>query len=224
MRTLGDLNVLIGADPALSALRTRVARVLSDDPGHDLAHCLRVALWTVRLAGPRVPPRDAVAAALCHDIVNVPKNSAKRATASTRSADAARRLLASHGFERARVELITAAIRDHSYSRGAVPESDLGRALQDADRLDALGAIGIMRTISTGVRMRARYFDPDDPWAASRPLDDRAFSIDHFFTKLLHLPRTMQTPGGRAEAQRRVRILRRFLDALSREIAVPLTR
>jgi len=171
-----------------------------------------------------VPARDAVAAALCHDIVNVPKNSAKRATASALSADAARRLLAKHGFDRARVDAIAAAIRDHSYSRGAVPESDLGRALQDADRLDALGAIGILRTISTGVRMRARTFDPGDPWAAARPLDDRAFSIDHFFTKLLHLPRTMRTPRGRAEAERRVRILRRFLEALSREIAVPLTR
>ena len=52
-------------------------------------------------------------------------------------------------------------------------------------------------------RIKARYFDEDDPWAKGRALDDRRYSIDHFFAKLLGLRHTMRTAAGRAEAERR---------------------
>jgi uncharacterized protein len=69
--------------------------------------------------------------------------------------------------------------------------------------------------------MKARYFDPADPWAERRPLDDRAFSVDHFFTKLLRLPETMCTEAGRREGQRRVAFLRAFLAQLGSELGAP---
>jgi len=75
--------------------------------------------------------------------------------------------------------------------------------------------------ISTGVRMGAEWFDDDDPWAERRPLDDRAFSVDHFFAKLLRLPGTMRTEAGKAEAERRVRLLESFLAALADELGAP---
>ena len=77
--------------------------------------------------------------------------------------------------------------------------------MQDADRLEALGVIGTFRCIATGVRFGAQFFDAADPWAVNRPLDDKRFSVDHFFTKLLKLPETFQAVEGRAEAERRVR-------------------
>jgi uncharacterized protein len=113
---------------------------------------------------------------------------------------------------------IAAAIRDHGFSRGAVPEGPLGDALQDADRLEALGAIGLLRCVSTGVRMGGAWFDPDDPWARGRTLDESRYSVDHFFTKLLGLPETMRTGAGRAEAVRRAGFLRAFLGALGDEL------
>jgi uncharacterized protein len=79
-----------------------------------------------------------------------------------------------------------------------------------------------MRTISTGARMSARYFHDADPFATARPLDDRAFSIDHFRAKLLGLAQTMLTPEGRAEAARRTALMLAFLDALASELGVPL--
>ena len=82
--------------------------------------------------------------------------------------------------------------------------------------------LGLFRTISTGTRMGARYFDPDDPWAERRPLDDKKNSIDHFFTKLFSLPATMQTPVGRAEAEKRVALLHAVLEQLSDELGRPL--
>ena len=219
MNDLGALRAFLASDPALSALLAEAkARDHGGDPAHDAAHALRVALWTVRLGGAEVDPREAVAAALLHDAANPPKNSPERALASARSAALAEARLPALGFGASSVARISAAIRDHSFSRGAAPEDALGRALQDADRLEALGAIGLLRCVSTGVRLGGRGFDPEDPWAERRPLDDGTYAVDHFFTKLLSLPATMRTAAGRAEAEKRAELLQEFLRALGTEL------
>jgi uncharacterized protein len=214
----------IASDATLRALLRTVETTLDADAAHDVAHCLRVADWTLRIAGENVPPRLSVAAALLHDIVNVPKNHADRGRASELSANAAREILRELGFGDADIELVAHAIRDHSFTRGAVPESALGKALQDADRLEALGVIGTFRCIATGVRFDAAFFDADDPWAEHRALDDKRFSVDHFFVKLFKLPATFQTETGRAEAMRRVEIMRAMLSALGDELGAPFPR
>lgn len=182
--SLAELLDRIAADPVLATLlaeaRARDAALATPDPSHDTAHLLRVALWTLRIGAEsgsgaggadQVNAREAVAAALLHDAVHVPKDSPDRARASELAADFARERLAALGFDGPAVARIAAAVRDHSFSRGAVPEDALGCALQDADRLEVLGAIGWLRCISTGVRMRADWFHADDPWAAARELD-----------------------------------------------------
>lgn len=226
----------IAADARLSALLDDVRPRFDDDPGHDLEHCLRVAGWTLRCGADDVVAdvvadvsadviadviaAEAIAAALLHDIVNVPKDDPRRSEASTLSAMEARSILPPHGFDPIAIERVAEAIQDHSYSRGAIPRSPLGRALQDADRLEALGVLGLFRCISTGARMGARYFHASDPFAADRPLDDRRFTVDHFYTKLLDLPDTMHTDVGREEARRRVAFLAHTLDELAHELGV----
>ena len=212
---------LIAGDAHLSRLLSLVRERLDDDPGHDLGHALRVTLWTLNLGGPAIDPREGVAAGLLHDLVNVPKNSPDRHRASEVCADEAARLLPDFGFDGAAVERICDAIRDHSFSRGAIPGEDLGRALQDADRLEALGSIGIMRCVATGARLGGAFFHPEDPWARDRPLDDLAWSVDHFFKKLLKLPNTMQTDAGRREAARRAQHMMEFLNQLGAELGEP---
>lgn len=222
MHDLAGLRRAIDADSELAALLTRVEAELSTDPAHDLDHALRVALWTVRLGGERIAFRSAIAAALLHDFVYVPKDSPERAKASELSAAAAREILPSYRFAPGAIEEIAAAICDHSYSRGGRPSSELGKALQDADRLEALGSLGIFRTIVTGVRMGSLFFHPNDPWAEARALDDRAHSLDHFFTKIFRLPRTMNTNAGREEAERRVGRMRVFVEGLADELGRPI--
>lgn len=226
--TIADLLARIDADPALARLlaeaRERDAALAVPDPSHDTAHLLRVALWTLRLGGAGIDAREAIAAALLHDAVHVSKDSPDRPRASEMAAAFSRERLAALGFAADATARIAAAVRDHSFSRGAVPEDALGRALQDADRLEALGAIGWLRCIATGVRMNAEWFHADDPWAASRELDDRRYSVDHLFTKLLGLPVTMRTAAGRAEAERRVAFLRAFAAQLGEELGAPPTR
>jgi uncharacterized protein len=221
-RDRAALLAFIAADPALVALRDEAAArdAATPDAAHDLEHALRVALWTLR-CGPELPARLAVATALLHDAVRVPKDHPDRPLAGERSAAYARDRLLALGFAADEAEAAAVAVRDHSFSRGAEPEGPLGRALQDADRLDALGAIGLARLFATGAAMGAAFFDPDDPWARWRALDDRARSVDHFFTKLLRLPGLMRTAEGRREAEARVRLMRDYIAALGRELGEP---
>jgi uncharacterized protein len=220
--TRAELLTMIERHAGLKGLFTLAEGVLDDDPGHNLDHALRVALWTMRIGGSAVAPSEAVAAGLLHDLVNLPKDSPDRHLASERSAEAATPHLRDAGFDEAAQARIQSAIRDHSFSRGAVPTEALGCALQDADRLEALGAIGAFRNISTGTLMGSQYFHAADPWARERDLDDKAYSLDHFFVKLLRLPATMRTEAGRVEATRRARVLIALIDALSEELGVPL--
>ncbi len=209
---------LITADPALTALLAEARRRAEGDGAHDVGHLLRVATWTLRLADASVSPKEAIAAALLHDLVNLPKSSPLRSEASAMSAAEAARLLAARDFDLPTIERVTEAIVDHSFSRGAVPRSALGRALQDADRLEALGAIGVLRTAATGATMGTDFFDSDDPWAEHRELDDGRHTVDHFFVKLLRLPDTMTTEAGRVEARRRAAFMAAFLRQLGDEI------
>lgn len=221
-RDRAELLAFIAGDPALAALRDEVAArdAAAPDAAHDLEHSLRVALWTLR-CGPELPARLAAATALLHDAVRVPKHHPARPRAGELSAGHAGERLRALGFAPAEAEAAAAAIRDHGFSRGVEPADPLGRALQDADRLDALGAVGLARLFATGAAMGAAFFDPDDPWARRRALDDRSRSVDHFFTKLMRLPGLMRTEVGRREAGARVRLLRDYLAALGRELEEP---
>jgi uncharacterized protein len=215
-----DVRRAIQKDDALRSVFADVSTSSAGDAAHDVGHALRVAEWTVRLAGEEVDPRLSIAAALLHDIVNVPKNHPDRARASEQSADVARAKLCELGFAPAAVQLVADAIRDHSFTRGATPSSALGKALQDADRLEALGVIGAFRCIATGTTFGAEFFDADDPWAERRELDDKRYSVDHFFVKLFKLPSTFQTDRGRAEAERRAGVMRAMLDQLGEELGL----
>ncbi len=221
MNGVDTLDAIIRSDAALSRLVERVTAEASTDPAHDVWHFRRVAASARALAETESDGRLAIAAGFLHDIVHVPKNSPLRSQASELSAARATTLLEECGFAPNEVAAVAEAIRDHSWSAGRVPASELGRILMDADRLEALGAIGIMRCVATGVAMGGRMFDPEDPFAEKRPLDDKRFSLDHFYVKLLHLPATFATARGRAEAETRAAFLRGFAEQVAAELGVP---
>ncbi|ACO47055.2 HD domain-containing protein [Deinococcus deserti] len=215
-----SLDKLLTLDPRLPGVWAWVQQHMTPDAAHDEGHLHRVALWTRRCA-PQEPVVLAVAAALTHDVVNLPKNHPQRAQASTLAAQAVQQVLPDLGFTPAQAHEVALAVRDHSFSRGAVPATPLGAALQDADRLDALGALGVMRVAAVGGHLGRAIFDAADPWCQQREPDDQAFTVDHFFTKLLRLSASFQTVPGRAEAQRRTAVMHAFLTQLGEEIGVP---
>lgn len=193
-----------------------------NDGSHDTAHLARV--WANARAIQAEEGGDAellAAAVLLHDCVHVEKSSPLRSRASRLAAERARGLLATLGWEAGRIAAAAHAIEAHSFSAGLAPETLEARILQDADRLEALGAIGIARLFYTAGRMGSLLYDPADPRAGHRPLDDRAFAIDHFRAKLLKLEGGFQTPTGRRLAQERTRLVAEFLVAFEAEIGLP---
>lgn len=217
-----ELARVVESDPSLNSVYQDLLKTIKPgDAAHDLAHLQRVALSTAKILSSLASEsrmREGIAAAFLHDLVNVPKNHPDRAKASELSAEAAKPILQKAGFAPEAVAEIQTAIRQHSFSRGESPSTLLAKALQDADRLEALGAIGIMRVFSTAPLMGSKYFHAEDPWARNRPLDDRQFAVDHFFTKLFRLPETMQTEAGKQEAKVRMRCMQEFLDSLGEEL------
>ncbi len=106
-----------------------------------------------------------------------------------------------------------------AYSAGLTLETPEACILQDADRMEALGAIGLSRVFYTAGQMNSALFDPEDPLAQHRPADDRLYALDHFRLKLLQLPGMMRTATGRQIAEAGAAYLQAFLDQIRNEIS-----
>ena len=79
------------------------------------------------------------------------------------------------------------AITAHSFSANIKPTSLAAKIVQDADRLDSLGAIGIARCLQVSTVLGVPLYNPDDTFCQQREPDDRNYTIDHFYSKLLKL-------------------------------------
>ncbi len=190
------------------------------DAAHDVAHVRRVVANARRLAAEEHAELAVVLpAAWLHDCVSVPKDSPQRAQASRLAAEQAVAWLCEWGCEDRWLADIAHAIEAHSFSAKIAPRTLEAKVVQDADRLDALGATGLARCLMLSGEMRRPLYAESDPFCETgRAPDDRRAAVDHFYTKLLTLEGTMQTPSGRTEAQRRTEYLRGFLAELKREI------
>ena len=190
------------------------------DGSHDLSHILRV--WHSAAAIARSEPACdvelLVAAAILHDCVAVEKNSPLRSQASRLAAERARGIIGDLGWSRSRIAALVHAIEAHSYSSGVEPDTLEAQVLQDADRLDAIGAIGIARCFYVAGRMGSALYDPEDFDAGRRPVDDRRYAIDHFKAKLFPVVDGFRTRAGRAIAAERAAVMRRFIDQFRSEV------
>ena len=189
------------------------------DSAHDRSHILRVVTITKQLALTEVAQLAIVIpAAWLHDCVIVAKDSPDRHLASQWAGEAAISFLARARYPSAHLPAIHHAIAAHSFAAGIAPQSLEAKVVQDADRLDALGAIGIARCFVTGAHLGLPLYHIQEPFPLTRPADDQLYSLDHFFVKLLRLAEGMQTAAGRVEAHRRTQFMKRYLAQLRREI------
>jgi uncharacterized protein len=214
------------SDPLLARLRAHLAaEAFPRDAAHDLGHILRVARLALDMAAEEgADPEVCVAAALLHDLVYRPKNHPESPLTARMAADLVPQWCRETPGLEARAEPVAEAVASHSWSGGQAPGSPEAAVVQDADRLEALGAIGIARVFATGASFGAGLWHPEDPWAGSRDLDDKAWSLDHFERKLLKLAAAMTTEAGRRRAGARQATLLAYLDALRAELAPPPTR
>lgn len=207
------------ADLWQSMVATARAACAGRNAGHDFSHVERVTRVAGELAARESCDRKVVlAAALLHELVNHPKNHERSSMSGHDCGEAAGILMDSLGIDAAVASRVTACIVSHGWSAGKAPPSAEAAVLQDADRLDALGAIGLARCVATGVEMGAALFHPKDPFARERELDDKAFSLDHLARKLFKLPDTFRTAAARKMALSRVAFLRSFVAQVAEEL------
>jgi len=208
----------------LEELQARCARFMASveaaDGAHEISHVERVAANVAHLTEKESANAwVTLPAAWLHDCVAVAKDSPWRAQGSKLAAQAAVDFLGEMDYPGELLPEVYHAIEAHSYS-AAIPTRTLeAKVVQDGDRLDSLGAIGIARCLLVGGHLNRPLSSPFDPFCDQREPDDSQFTLDHFYAKLLKLPATMQTSAGRAEAENRVQYMRDYLDRLRQEMS-----
>ncbi len=198
-----------------------------EDLAHGWEHVQRVYHLALSLAEQEKADRFIVGmAALLHDLgrtasQNVDGKETRHHT--DLSIELARELLDAQQVTADKQRAILHAIDAHSFSRNIEPLTLEAGIVRDADRLDALGATGILRWAVTGTMRRTaqtRNFHPEDPFAEWHTPDDKRYLLDHFYTKLLKLSATMTTASGRVLADQRTTFMREYLEQLRKEISI----
>lgn len=188
------------------------------DGSHDIAHLLRV--WKNANAIRAEEGGDPVilaASTILHDCAAIEKDSVLRAQASRLAAQKARTILRKLAWEEEEIAATAHAIEAHSFSAGIAAITLEAKILQDADRLDAIGTIGVARCFHVGGRLGRLLYDPLDPEARNRAFDDGRYTIDHFQTKLFKLADGFLTDTGAQLARLKQHRLQRFFEEFLEE-------
>jgi len=203
----------------LKKLEKEVKVKMGNDSAHDFEHIKRVYNNAKKLAIKEKANTNLVlSAVLLHDIVSYPKSDSRSKTSSVKSSQDAKKILKNYPFTNDEIKIITDAIKDHSFSRKKTPKTLVGKILQDADRLDAIGAVGIARVFAVGGAEHRPFYNTEDPFCSKREPNDQKWTLDHFFRKLLLLEDLMSTKSAKIEAKRRTKILTNYLSELKKEI------
>ncbi len=213
-----------------SIFESKISEIATtDDPAHDLLHFKRVVKTARRLCEIEGGKIEVVLpAAWLHDFVIIPKNDPRREIASRLSAEAAIIYLHSVGYadesgvpiqlQNVLYQNIAHAIEAHSFSANITAKSLEAKIVQDADRLDGIGAIGVARCFATAGIMKSSFYSDEDPFCATREPNDKVFTVDHFYRKLFKTAASLQTSAGREEGLKRVERMKQYLSDLAAEI------
>lgn len=205
---------------SLRLLCNEVEKIMAkNDPSHDFEHVKRVYRNAEHICKTeKVDKKLVLTAALLHDIISFPKSDKRSKTASTKSVIKATKILQKFHYTNNEMKIISDAIESHSFSKNTIPKTLEGKVVQDADRLDALGAIGIARTFAVGGTENRSFYNKHDPFCLARKPNDKEWTVDHFYKKLLLLESKMNTKSAKIEAKRRTKIIKKFLSDLKKEI------
>lgn len=199
--------------------QAHVQEIETVDAGHDINHIKRVVKSAKQFCQAEQANMWVVLpAAWLHDCIQVSKDSPLRSKASKLAADEALKILSECEYPQQFLAEIHHAIMAHSFSANISCESLEAQVVQDADRMDALGAIGVCRTLLVGAGFGNPLTFHEDPFCYDRKPDDQAAIIDHFYTKLLTLKDSFQTQAAQQEAKKRDEFMRQFLQQLEQEV------
>lgn len=202
-----------------ASIKNEVKKIMDNDSAHDFEHIMRVYKNAQKICKKeKANEKLVLSAVLLHDVVSYPKSDKRSKLSSIHSAKKSEQILKKYDFSKEEITIISDAIRDHSFSQNKIPVTLEGKILQDADRLDAIGAIGIARVFATGGSLKRPFYNIDDPFCKTRKPDDKIWTVDHFYKKLLNLEALMNTKSGKIEAKKRTKVLKEFLKELKQEL------
>ncbi|EGR2712985.1 HD domain-containing protein [Vibrio parahaemolyticus] len=189
------------------------------DAAHDIEHVKRVVKTAKQLCDEENADIAIVLpAAYLHDCFTYPKDHPNREQSSAIAAKKAIAYLESIQYPQHYHDAIAHAIEAHSFSANIRPNTLEAQIVQDADRLDALGAIGVTRCIQVSTHFNAQLYNDDDMFAKERELNDKQFTVDHFQTKLFKIVDTMNTESAKLEANKRKAFMQTYLKQLHDEV------
>ena len=209
----------------LEAIKRFAQTVLGDDTtGHDWKHALRVENTARQLSSSDFSDdemKTILVSCWLHDTVDD-----KLAADKRQSVETIEQLLLENDASADQVAEVLHIIQNLSYSKNLEKKRELsvlGQIVQDADRLDAIGAIGIARTFYYGGHKKHALYDDSSPRDVADINEEtyRAESsvLNHFYEKLLLLEETMNTEAGKHEAAIRTHFMKEFLERFYKEIA-----
>ena len=203
----------------IDSIKSESKEIMDNDSAHDFDHVMRVYKNAQKICKKeKANEKLVLCSALLHDIVSYPKSDKRSKLSSIHSAKKSEQILKKYDFTKEEIAIISNAICDHSFSQNKVPTTLEGKILQDADRLDAIGAIGIARVFATSGSLKRPFYNIDDPFCKTRNPNDKIWTVDHFYQKLLKLDSLMNTKSGKIEAKNRTKVLQEFLKQLGKEI------
>ena len=190
------------------------------DVSHDFDHAKRVLANAENLAKNEGGDLAIIIpAALFHDLIVYPKNHPQRHQSQAKSARQAAGILKGLAdFPAEKIERVKICIIECSFSKGIIPELLESKILQDADGLEATGAISIMRTYSSTGQMGRPFYDSTDPFCEQRTPNAGMFALDLFYERLLKVADRMHTKTARLIAKRRTKFLLEFLEEFKLEL------
>lgn len=184
----------------------------NDYSGHDYFHTLRVYKTATRIAEAEGANIEIVQyAALLHDV-----DDRKLSPETHANKDRARAFLRENGVSESAIETICKIITEVSFSEGIAPDTLESQCVQDADRLDALGAVGIARTFAYGGSHHREMYNPEIPPKINMTKEEyarsKSTSMNHFYEKLFRLKDLMNTATAKQIAEHREAFMRSFVN------------
>jgi len=188
-------------DIITNVVREEMSKKCTQDNSHDFGHFYRVSSLARQFArAEKGNELIAFTSGMLHDIITLPKNDPNAEKSSLFAAKRAKELLLNLSFPQELILNVCHSIHAHSFSAKIEPKTIEARCVQDADRMEALGAFGLMRVFYCSGMFGSQLLDENDPAGEYRALDDKKFALDHFVQKLLTLYDTMKTSIGRKMA------------------------
>lgn len=202
----------------IQKLKPKIEKYFEGFISHDFSHTKRVYNLATRIAGKENADVEIVqAAALLHDVGRFRERDDSTKCHAEESANMAPELLKSINFPENKIPAVLHCIKVHRYSKGLKAETKEAEILQDADRLDAVGAIAVARVFAAGGVVGRLIHDPK-----IKPKEeykgDSETSMNHFYEKLLKIkPETFKTQAAREIAEERYKFMARYIKQFEEE-------